>query len=171
MDLASMIRDVPDFPVPGILFKDITTLIRDPGALKEAVDRMAIEYAGARVEVVAAIESRGFIFGAPLACQLGAGFVPIRKPGKLPTTSINESYSLEYGTNTLEVHADAIQPGQRVLVVDDLLATGGSARAAVNLIERLGGKVVGVAFVVELNFLHGRDKLQGYPVLSLVHFD
>jgi len=169
MDLASLIRDVPDFPVPGILFKDITTLLRNAAALREVVTRLAEQYADAQVDIVAAIESRGFIFGAPLAVQLGAGFVPVRKPGKLPAQAISESYTLEYGTNTLEMHVDAIQPGQRVLVVDDLLATGGSARAAVNLVERLGGKVVGLAFVVELDFLNGRQKLTGYPVHSLVH--
>ena len=169
MDLASLIRDVPDFPVPGILFKDITTLLRNAAALREVVTRLAEQYADAQVDIVAAIESRGFIFGAPLAVQLGAGFVPVRKPGKLPAQALSESYTLEYGTNTLEMHVDAIQPGQRVLVVDDLLATGGSARAAVNLVERLGGKVVGLAFVVELDFLNGRQKLTGYPVHSLVH--
>ncbi|MGC8877783.1 MAG: adenine phosphoribosyltransferase, partial [Anaerolineae bacterium] len=134
------------------------------------VTLLAERYANAQVDIVAAIESRGFIFGAPLAVQLGAGFVPVRKPGKLPAQAISESYTLEYGTNTLEMHVDAIQPGQRVLVVDDLLATGGSARAAVNLVERLGGKVVGLAFVVELDFLNGRQKLTGYPVHSLVHY-
>jgi adenine phosphoribosyltransferase len=170
MDLASLIRDVPDFPVPGILFKDITTLLRNAAALREVVTRLAEQYADAQVDIVAAIESRGFIFGAPLAVQLGAGFVPVRKPGKLPAQAISESYTLEYGTNTLEMHVDAIQPGQRVLVVDDLLATGGSARAAVNLVERLGGEVVGLAFVVELDFLNGRQKLTGYPVHSLVHY-
>jgi len=170
MDLASLIRDVPDFPVPGILFKDITTLLRNAAALREVVMLLAERYADAQVDIVAAIESRGFIFGAPLAVQLGAGFVPVRKPGKLPAQAISESYTLEYGTNTLEMHVDAIQPGQRVLVVDDLLATGGSARAAVNLVERLGGKVVGLAFVVELDFLNGRQKLTGYPVHSLVHY-
>ncbi|PWH13259.1 MAG: adenine phosphoribosyltransferase [Ardenticatenia bacterium] len=170
MDLASLIRDVPDFPVPGILFKDITTLLRNAAALREVVTLLAERYANAQVDIVAAIESRGFIFGAPLAVQLGAGFVPVRKPGKLPAQAISESYTLEYGTNTLEMHVDAIQPGQRVLVVDDLLATGGSARAAVNLVERLGGKVVGLAFVVELDFLNGRQKLTGYPVHSLVHY-
>ncbi|MGQ9503134.1 MAG: adenine phosphoribosyltransferase [Anaerolineae bacterium] len=170
MDLASLIRDVPDFPVPGILFKDITTLLRNAAALREVVTHLADQYADAQVDIVAAIESRGFIFGAPLAVQLGAGFVPVRKPGKLPAQAISESYTLEYGTNTLEMHVDAIQPGQRVLVVDDLLATGGSARAAVNLVERLGGKVVGLAFVVELDFLNGRQKLTGYPVHSLVHY-
>ena len=170
MELASLIRDVPDFPVPGILFKDITTLLRNAAALREAVTLLANRYADAHVDIVAAIESRGFIFGAPLAVHLGAGFVPVRKPGKLPAQTISESYTLEYGTNTLEMHVDAIQPGQRVLVVDDLLATGGSARAAVNLVERLGGKVVGLAFVVELDFLNGRQKLTGYPVHSLVHY-
>ncbi len=170
MDLANLIRDVPDFPVPGILFKDITTLLRNAAALREVVTLLADRYADAQVDIVAAIESRGFIFGAPLAVQLGAGFVPVRKPGKLPAQTISESYTLEYGTNTLEIHMDAIQPGQRVLVVDDLLATGGSARAAVNLVERLGGKVVGLAFVVELDFLNGRQKLIGYPVHSLVHY-
>ena len=171
MDLASLIRNVPDFPVAGIQFKDITTLVRDPQAFRETVDRLVGEYAGTPVDIVAAIESRGFILAAPLAYRLGAGFVPVRKPGKLPAQSIRESYSLEYGTNTLEIHADAIQPGQRVLLVDDLLATGGSARAAINLLERLGGKVVGAAFLVELDSLGGRQKLQGYPVISLVHYD
>jgi adenine phosphoribosyltransferase len=171
MDLARMIRNVPDFPVPGIQFKDITTLVRDPEAFKETVDCLVDQYRGVPVDVVAAIESRGFILAAPLAYQLGAGFVPVRKPGKLPAECIRESYSLEYGTNTLEIHADSIRPGQRVLLVDDLLATGGSARAAVNLVERLGGKVIGVAFLIELDSLGGRQKLEGYPVTSLVHYD
>lgn len=171
MDLTRLIRDVPDFPVPGILFKDITTLLRDPVAFQEVIKRLGDHYANEKIDVVAAIESRGFIFGAPLAVRLGAGFVPVRKPGKLPSKSISDSYTLEYGTNTLELHEDAIQPGQRVLVVDDLLATGGSARAAVNLVERLGGQVVGVAFLIELDFLHGRDKLNGYSVVSLIHYD
>jgi adenine phosphoribosyltransferase len=170
MDLASLIRDVPDFPVPGVMFKDITTLVSNPAAFQEVVSRMADTYVGKRVDIVAAIESRGFIFGAPLALRLGAGFVPVRKPGKLPSRSISDSYTLEYGTNTLEIHEDAIQRGQRVLVVDDLLATGGSARAAVNLVERLGGHVAGVAFLVELDFLNGRQKLDGYPILSLIHY-
>jgi adenine phosphoribosyltransferase len=120
---------------------------------------------------VVAIEARGYIFGAPLAYKLGAGFVPVRKPGKLPAVSISESYALEYGTNTLEMHRDAIEPGQRVVVVDDLLATGGSAKAAINLVERSGGRVLGVAFMIELDFLHGRDKLQGYDVISLIHYE
>ena len=170
MDLASLIRDVPDFPMPGVMFKDITTLVSNPAAFQEVVSRMADHYVGKRVGIVAAIESRGFIFGAPLALRLGAGFVPVRKPGKLPSRSISDSYTLEYGTNTLEIHQDAIQRGQRVLIVDDLLATGGSARAAVNLVERLGGCVAGVVFLVELDFLNGRQKLDGYPILSLIHY-
>jgi adenine phosphoribosyltransferase len=171
MELANLVRDVPDFPVPGILFKDITTLVRDPAAFREVISRLTGHYANMPIDVVAAIESRGFIFGAPLAWKLGAGFVPVRKPGKLPAKSISASYTLEYGINTLEIHEDAIQSGQRVLIVDDLLATGGSARAAVELIERLGGKVVGLAFLIELSFLHGRKKLDGYPVLSLIRYD
>lgn len=170
MDLARMIRDVPDFPVKGILFKDITTLIKDPKAFKEAVDRMAALYEGMEIDLVAAIESRGFIFGAPLAYKLGAGFVPVRKPGKLPAETISASYTLEYGTSTLEIHKDAVQPGQRVLLVDDLLATGGSAKAAATLIEQLGGKVMGVAFLIDLTFLHGVEKLKGYDVRSIIQF-
>jgi adenine phosphoribosyltransferase len=171
MELASLIRDVPDFPVEGILFKDITTLIRNADAFREVIDRMIEHYADTDVDLVVAVEARGYIVGAPLAYALGAGFVPVRKPGKLPAKIVSESYTLEYGTNSLEIHEDAIKPGQWVLVVDDLLATGGSARATVNLVERLGGKVVGVAFMIELDFLHGRDKLEGYDVLSLIHFD
>ena len=170
MDLASLIRDVPDFPIDGILFKDITTLTRNKEAFREAIDRMADRYADIDIDGIVAIEARGYIFGAPLAYKLGTGFVPIRKPGKLPAETISESYELEYGTNTLEMHRDGIEPGQRILVVDDLLATGGSARAAINLVERLGGRIVGVAFLVELDFLHGRDKLEGYDMLSLIHY-
>jgi len=170
MDLAELIRDVPDFPVKGILFKDITTLTKDPDAFQEAVDALIDHYIDADIDVVAAIESRGFVFGAPMAYELGAGFVLIRKPGKLPAEKISASYTLEYGTNTLEMHTDAIQPGQRVLLVDDLLATGGSAKAAVELIEKLGGKVVGMAFLIDLTFLKGVDKLKGYDVFSLIKF-
>jgi adenine phosphoribosyltransferase len=170
MRLASLVRDVPDFPIEGILFKDITTLIRDADAFREAVDWMTDQYAESDVDRVVAIEARGYIFGAPLAYNLGVGFVPIRKPGKLPAEIISESYELEYGTNSLEIHADSIEPGQRVLVVDDLLATGGSARAAIKLVERLGGKVIGVAFLIELDFLHGRDMLEGYDVRSLINY-
>ncbi len=168
MDLASTIRDVPDFPVEGILFKDITTLLKNPAALKESVDRLT-EYAKSRrVDVVAGVESRGFIFGMPLAYNLGVGFVPVRKPGKLPAEKISESYTLEYGTNTLEIHVDAIEAGQRVLVIDDLLATGGTALATCKLIERLNGTVAGLAFAIELDFLHGRDKLGAYDIYSIV---
>ena len=170
MELANLIRDIPDFPIEGILFKDITTLIKNEDAFREVIDWMADQYADSNIDRVVAIEARGYIFGAPLAYKLGAGFVPIRKPGKLPAKVISESYELEYGTNTLEMHKDGVEPGQRVLVVDDLLATGGSARAAINLVERLGGTVVGVAFLIELDFLHGRDKLKGYDVLSLIHY-
>lgn len=171
MDLASFIRDVPDFPIEGILFKDITTLIKDSDAFREVIDRMAEQYVDSNVDCVVAVEARGYIFGAPLAYKLGAGFIPVRKPGKLPAKVISESYTLEYGTNSLEMHEDAIQPGQRVLIVDDLLATGGSARATVNLVEKLGGQVIGVAFMIELDFLNGRDQLEGYDLMSLIHFD
>ncbi len=171
MDLASTIRDVPDFPVEGILFKDITTLLKNPTALKEAVDRMMTYAESRNVDVVVGVESRGFIFGMPLAYNLGVGFVPVRKPGKLPAEKISESYALEYGTNTLEIHVDAIEAGQRVLVIDDLLATGGTALATCRLVERLNGTVAGIAFAIELNFLRGRDKLNGYDVYSIVQVE
>lgn len=170
MNLASLIRDVPNFPVEGILFKDITTLLRNPRAFREAVDALALRYAGREIDQVVSIESRGFVFGAPLAYKLGAGFVPIRKPGKLPAKTISVEYSLEYGTNILEVHVDAIDPGEKVLLVDDLLATGGSAKGAIELIERLGGVVVGAAFLIELDFLRGAKKLEGYELFSLIRF-
>jgi len=171
MDLAAMIRDVADFPQKGILFKDITTLLRDAGGFRSAVDALAEHYAGrVPVDVVAAIESRGFIFGAPLAYNLGAAFVPIRKPGKLPAKAAGVEYSLEYGTNRLEIHVDAISPGQRVLIVDDLLATGGSAKAAVDLVERLGGIVVGVACLIELESLGGANNLAGYDVHTVIRY-
>ena len=170
MDLAAMIRDVPDFPIEGILFKDITTLLRDAAAFRYAVDALTAKYADQQIDKIAAVESRGFVFGAPLAYNLGAGFIPVRKPGKLPAQTLHVEYSLEYGTNVLEMHVDALQPGERVLVVDDLLATGGSARAVTDLVEKVGGIVVGIAFVIELAFLKGRDKLTGYDVFSLVEF-
>ncbi len=171
MDLASLIRTIPDFPARGILFRDITTLIRDGEALQDAIDTMVQHYIDADIDVVAAIEARGWIFGAPLAYELGAGFVPIRKPDKLPAEKIKVSYSLEYGTNTLEMHKDAIPPGTKVLIVDDLLATGGSAKAAIDLVEKLGGHVVGLAFLIELKDLHGRDKLKGRDVFSMIQFE
>lgn len=170
MDLAALVRDVPDFPEQGILFKDITTLLRDPQAFHEAIEQLTARVKGIEVDLVVAVESRGFILGAPLAYKLGAGFVPVRKPGKLPAQTISAEYSLEYGINRLEIHTDAIRAGERVLVVDDLLATGGSARAAVELVERLGGKVVGVAFLIELLFLNGMDKLAGYNAFSVIQY-
>jgi len=170
MDLARMIRSIPDFPVKGILFRDITTLIKDPDAFQEVIDQLLDRYIEEDIDAVAAIESRGFIFGAPLAYELAAGFVPIRKPDKLPAEKISASYTLEYGTNTLEMHQDAIEPGQRILLVDDLIATGGSAQAAVKLIEKLGGEVVGIVFVIELQDLNGVAKLENYDVFSLVKF-
>ncbi len=168
MNLEQWIRDVPDFPIQGILFKDITPLLQDPRALEEAVNRLAAPYLDRGIERVVAIESRGFIFGVPIARQLRAGFVPVRKPGKLPAETIGVEYSLEYGTNRLEMHRDAILPGQRVLIVDDLLATGGSAAAAADLVEQLGGVVEGLAFLIELVALQGRGKLSRYDVFSVL---
>jgi adenine phosphoribosyltransferase len=170
IDLASKIRDVPDFPTPGILFKDITPLVADPAAFRESIDQLA-EWAGPRTpDVILGAEARGFIFGGALAYALGCGFVPARKPGKLPWTTVEARYALEYGNDSLEIHADAIGSGQRVIVLDDVLATGGTARAKVELVERLGGTVVGALFVVELTFLAGREKLTGYDVHALVAY-
>jgi adenine phosphoribosyltransferase len=170
IDLASLIRDVPDFPQPGIVFKDITTLIRHGPAFKYVIDQITARYDLAGIQRVVAVESRGFIFAAPIAYHLGAGFVPVRKPGKLPWQSIRTEYELEYGSNVLEIHKDAIDPGDRVLIVDDVLATGGSAAATVRLVEQLGGDVAGIAVVAELGFLNGRERLAGYDVTSLVTF-
>jgi adenine phosphoribosyltransferase len=171
MDLANTVRSVPDFPVKGILFYDITTLLKNPAALKETIDRLVHHYQAAHIDVILGIESRGFIFGMPLAYQLGVGFIPVRKPGKLPAETITESYDLEYGSNSLQIHVDAVSKGQRVLIVDDLLATGGTAKATCNLVERLGGQVAGLAFIIELNFLNGRSQLGGYDVFSLLQYD
>jgi adenine phosphoribosyltransferase len=168
--LKSLIRDVPDFPMPGILFRDVTPLLRDPGGLRQVVDAFAARYRDQGVDVVAGIESRGFLFGAPLALALGVGFVPIRKLGKLPADRISREYALEYGTNALEIHRDAVRPGERVLLIDDLLATGGTARAAASLVEELGGKIAEVAFVIELAFLNGRAALDGHPVHALMAY-
>ena len=170
VDLAACIRDIPDFPKPGILFKDITTLLGDPAALESAVQQLAEPYRGKEIDFVAAVESRGFIFGSCIARELEAGFIPIRKPGKLPAETISASYDLEYGTDSVEVHKDAIEAGQKVLLVDDLLATGGTMEAACRLVGELGGTIVGVAFLIELTFLEGRKKLEGYPVFSVVEF-
>jgi len=170
MEIARFIRDVPDFPIEGILFKDITPLLGNAEALQSTIDALVAHYADSQIDRVVAIESRGFIFGTPLSLALNAGFVPIRKPGKLPADTLSVEYSLEYGTNTLEMHTDAIQPDERVLVVDDLLATGGSAKAAISLVERCQGQVVGTAFVIELAFLNGREALEGYDVFSLLTY-
>jgi adenine phosphoribosyltransferase len=170
LDLARKIRDIPDFQQKGVLFKDITTLLKDPQAFNAAIDVMTAHFRDYDVEAVVGMESRGFIIGAPLAYNLRAGFIPVRKQGKLPAPAIKEEYALEYGTACLEMHVDAIQPGQRVLIVDDLLATGGTVRATIDLVKRLGGNPVGIAFLIELGFLDGRGRLDGYDVFSLVRF-
>ncbi|RMG44788.1 MAG: adenine phosphoribosyltransferase [Acidobacteria bacterium] len=169
-DLKRYVRDVPDFPKPGILFRDITPLLADPAAFGAALERLAREAEALSPDLVAGIESRGFILGAPLARQLGTGFVPIRKPGKLPSRTLQESYSLEYGEGRLEMHADAVGPGRRVLIVDDLLATGGTAAAACRLVRRAGGEVAGLLFLIELEALAGRSRLEDGPVVSLLRY-
>ena len=169
-ELRAKIREVPDFPKPGILFYDITTLLKDPEAFRAAIDAMLQPYEGEKVDVVVGMESRGFIFSAPMAYKLNAGLVPVRKLGKLPAETITVEYALEYGSNTLEIHRDAIMPGQRVLIVDDLLATGGTVNGTIELVERLKGEVVGLAFLVELEFLNGRDRLEGRRVTSVVQY-
>lgn len=170
-ELKQKIRHVPDFPKPGILFYDITTLLRDPAGFRAALDAMAAPVAGERIDLVAGVESRGFIFAASLAERFGAGFVPIRKPGKLPAKSVSVEYTLEYGSGVLQMHEDAVAPGQRVLIVDDLLATGGTARAACDLVTRCGGDVVALGFLVELTFLNGRDRLGDQRVYSVVSYE
>ena len=169
-DLRAKIREIPDFPKPGILFYDITTLLKDPASFREAIDLMLEPYKDERIDIVVGMESRGFIFSAPLAYLLKAGLVPVRKLGKLPAETITVEYALEYGSNTLEIHRDAIKPAQRVLIVDDLLATGGTVKGTIELVERLQGKVVGLAFLVELEFLKGRDRLGGYGVTSVIRY-
>jgi adenine phosphoribosyltransferase len=171
MNLKSLIRDVPDFPKPGIVFKDITTLIKDGDAFKDACQQMAEKYKNTQVDKVVSIEARGFLFGAPVAYLLGAGIVPVRKPKKLPSDRERIDYQLEYGTDTLEIHRDGIEPGERVLIVDDLLATGGTALATCQLVEKVGGNVMGVIFLVELGFLKGREILKDYEVKSLITYD
>jgi adenine phosphoribosyltransferase len=170
-DLKRFIREVPDFPKPGINFYDITTLLKEPIALRMTVDRFAWLFSARhRVDKVVGIESRGFWFGPSLAYSLNAGFVPVRKPGKLPAPTLTESYDLEYGTDRLEMHADAVSPGERVLIVDDVIATGGTAVAAARMVESAGGSVLGFGFIVELTFLNGRAKLEGYEVESLIRY-
>ena len=170
MDFKRVIRDVPDFPIPGIMFRDVTTLLKDPAAFHAAIDTLIDHYKDTPPDVVASIESRGHIFAAPLAYALGVGLVPVRKPGKLPADKIQVSYQLEYGSERLELHTDAVQPGQRVLIVDDLIATGGSANAARQLVEQLVVQVQGFAFFIELSFLNGRETLKGYDVFSVLQY-
>jgi adenine phosphoribosyltransferase len=168
--LKELVRTVPDFPKPGILFYDITTLLKDKTGFAQLIDAFAAYFIGKEVDLVLGIEARGFIFGPALAYRLNAGFVPVRKPKKLPSKVARVSYDLEYGTDSLEIHLDAIQPGQRVIIVDDLLATGGTMQATVRLVQQLGGEIVGLGFAVELDFLKGRAKFQEYDVLSLLHY-
>ncbi len=170
-ELKKLIREIPDYPKPGILFYDVTTLLKDKKGFHTLIDRLCEHYAGHRIDLVAGIEARGFIFGPALAYRLGAGFVPVRKAKKLPGKTVSVSYLLEYGSDTLEIHEDAVQKGQRVLVCDDLLATGGTASATVDLVRKLGGIVEGAAFAVELTFLNGRSKLSSLDVFSLIQYD
>ena len=170
MDLKRYIREIPDFPTPGILFRDITPLLQDPAAFKYVVDSFSEQYSGRPVDAVVAIEARGFLFGAPLAYRLGKPLVPARKEGKLPAESLRAEYSLEYGSNVVELHKDSIAPGQRALIVDDLLATGGTLAATAHLVEQAGGSVEGIALAIELTELEGRKRLRGYDVFSLVQY-
>ena len=170
-ELKKLIREVPDYPKPGILFYDVTTLLKDKKGFHTLIDLLCDHYSGHTVDLVAGIEARGFIFAPALAYRLGAGFVPVRKPNKLPSKTASISYALEYGTDTLEIHEDAVKPGSRVIICDDLLATGGTAAATANLIQKLGGTVEGAAFAVELTFLNGRKKLNGFDVFSLIQYD
>lgn len=169
-DLKKYIRDVPDFPKKGIIFKDITTLLKDNMVFKQVIDILSNRYKDKKIDKIVSIESRGFIFGGALAHSLGAGFVPVRKKGKLPSKTHTVSYELEYGTDTLEIHCDAIMPGENVLILDDLLATGGTAKAVSELIAKMGGKIVELAFLIELTFLNGRDKLKGHKVFSMIKY-
>jgi adenine phosphoribosyltransferase len=170
-ELKKLIREVPDFPKPGILFYDITTLLKDKCGLRAVIDALCNHYRDARVDVVLGVEARGFIFAPALAYALGAGFVPVRKPRKLPAECVRVTYDLEYGTDTLEMHKDAVSGGHRVLIVDDLLATGGTAAATARMVEQVGGEVAGIGFVVELTFLNGRRKLGGHNIFSLLQYD
>jgi adenine phosphoribosyltransferase len=169
-ELRARIREIPDFPKPGILFYDITTLLKDPAAFKESIDLMMEPFRKDRPDIIVGMESRGFIFSAPMAYEMNAGFVPVRKLGKLPAETLSIEYALEYGSNTLEIHRDAIQAGQRVLIVDDLLATGGTVQGTIELVERLKGEVIGLAFLVELEFLHGRERLGDHRVTSVIRY-
>jgi len=168
--LEKAIRNIPDFPKAGIIFRDITSLIQDRSAFKKAVDLLSNKYKGKKIDKVVGVEARGFIFGAAIAHKIGAGFIPVRKKGKLPCKTISATYELEYGTDTLEIHEDAINPGERILIIDDLLATGGTVKAVTDLVNKLKGKIQGIGFVIELVDLKGKDKLKDYPVFSLVTF-
>ena len=169
-DFKSIIREIPDFPKPGILFYDLTTLMKNAAGFAAAIDQLAEPFQTKAIDIVLGIEARGFIFASTLAYKLGAGFVPVRKPGKLPAATHRASYDLEYGKDTLEIHQDAIQPGSNVLIADDLMATGGTAAAVAAMVKQMGGNLVGLAFLVELEFLHGRDKLQGMDIFSLIKY-
>jgi adenine phosphoribosyltransferase len=168
--LRDSVRDIPDFPKQGVIFKDITPLLADPAAFSSAVDALVVSFGRGAIDKVVGIEARGFIIAAPVAYHFGAGFVPLRKSGKLPYQTVSEIYELEYGAETLEVHADAFSPGDRVLIVDDVLATGGTARAACNLVEKSGATVVGLGFIIELGFLNGATRLEGYDLVSLLRY-
>ncbi len=168
MDLLKFIRDIPDFPKPGIIFKDITPLLNNPEAFKASIEQLASRYAGTRIDKIVGIEARGFIFAGALAYRLGTGMVPVRKKGKLPYKTLSETYELEYGTDTMEMHEDAIKPGDHVLVLDDLIATGGTLAATCRLVEKLGGSIVEVAILIELSFLNGREKVKEYPYFTLL---
>lgn len=168
MKLKEIIRDIKDFPKEGIVFKDISTLLKDPDAFQEAIAQMVEHYSDLEFDYIVGIEARGFIVGAPMSLAMKKGFIPIRKPGKLPAETISANYELEYGTNTIEIHKDAVEPGDKILIIDDLLATGGTVKAAVELIEELGAEVVSIGFLLELGFLNGRDKFKGYDVFSLL---
>jgi adenine phosphoribosyltransferase len=170
MDLKSQIRNVPDFPKAGILFYDITTLLRDPQGFKAAIDMLSLPFVDQGIDVVVGVESRGFILGGAVAQRIGAGFIPVRKPGKLPSKAVRETYDLEYGKDSLEIHEDAVEKGQRVLIVDDVLATGGTAHATMQLVKKLGGDLHGMAFLIELLFLEGRKKLPGENVFSVLQY-
>ena len=170
IDLKAIIRDIPDFPKKGIVFKDITTLLKDAEAFRQAVEQLCAPYRGRKVDAIVGIESRGFIFGGAMAVELDVSFIPARKPGKLPAETVKEEYALEYGTDGVEVHKDGIREGMQVLVVDDLLATGGTAAATIQLVEKLGGHVIGVAFLIELSFLGGREKLKDVPIHVLIDY-
>ena len=169
-NLKDLIRDVPDFPKKGIIYKDITTLLQDGPSFKEAVDKLASRLEGKSVDLVVSVEARGFILGAALAHKLGAGMIPVRKKGKLPYKTYEVTYDLEYGQDTLAIHQDAIKPGQKVLIVDDLLATGGTIGAAIDLVKKMNGQIIDIIFLIELTFLKGRDKLKGYPIFSLIKY-